>query len=56
MDEVSNKNKEDTGYSEESKTLIINLIKFHFQSNAIRFTLTNILPVDEKSTKQINMM
>ena len=46
---LSNKDKEDSEYSEERKTLIKNLLRLHFQNIEIRFTSTNILPVDKKN-------
>ena len=48
---LSNKDKEDSEYSEERKTLIKNLLRLHFQNIEIRFTSTNILPVDKKMKK-----
>ena len=52
MDELSNKYKEDVEYSEERNTLFNNLMKIHFQNNVIRYTLKNIMSIDEKSMKQ----
>ena len=34
--------------SEERKTLFRFLIKINFQNNAIRYTLTNVMSIDEK--------
>ena len=48
MDELSNEDKEDAEYSEERKTLFKNLMKMIFQKNIIRYTLTNIMSIDEK--------
>ena len=47
MDELSNKDKEDAEDSEERKTLFKTLMKMHFQNNIIRYTLTNMIPIDE---------
>ena len=52
MNELSNKDKEDAKYSEKRKKLIKTLMEVHFQNNVIRFTLTNILTVDEKNYKE----
>ena len=38
MDELSNKEKEDTEYPEERNTLIKTLIKMNSQNNIIRYT------------------
>ena len=48
MDELSDKDKDDSQYSEGRKTLIKTLLKFRFQNNFICFTLTNLLPVNGK--------
>ena len=45
---MSNKDNEDTEYSEERNTIIKTLMNFHFQNNAIGYTLKNILSIDEK--------
>ena len=55
MDGLSQKDKEDAEDSEESKTLIKNLMKTNFKKNTISYTLTNIMYIDEKPTKQRNM-
>ena len=34
--------------SEERRTLFKALMKIHFQNNIIRYTLTNIMSIDEK--------
>ena len=49
MDELSSKDKEYAGYSEERNTLVKNFMKLHLQKNVIYFTLTNILSFDEKN-------
>ena len=56
MDELYNKDKEEAEYSEESKTIINTLIECYFKNNDIRFTLTDIMNIEEKSTKQRRMM
>ena len=56
MDGLSQKDKEDAEDSEESKTLIKNLMKTNFKKNTISYTLTNIMYIDEKPTKQRKIM
>ena len=51
MDEISNKYNKYAEYSEESRTLIKDLMKMYFKNNFIRYTLTNIMSIDEKQTK-----
>ena len=51
MDELSNKDKEEAEDSEERKTLSITLMKIHFQKNIIRYTLSNIMSIDEKNNE-----
>ena len=52
---LSKKYKEDAEYSEERKTLFKYLIKINFQKNVIRYTLTNIMSIDEKSMNHRKM-
>ena len=55
MDELSNKDKEYAEYSKERNTIIKTLMKINSKKNVIHYTLTNMMSIDEKSMKQINM-
>ena len=48
MDELSKKYKEDAEDSEERKTIFKTLMKMNSQNNVIRYTLKNIMSIDEK--------
>ena len=52
MHELSNKYKEYAKDSQESKTIIKILMKTNSQNNAITYTLTNIMNIDEKPIKK----
>ena len=48
MDVLSNEDKEDAEDSEERKTFFKTLMKIHSRKNVVQYTLTNIMPIDEK--------
>ena len=48
MDVLSNEEKEDAEDSEERKTFFKTLMKIHSRKNVVQYTLTNIMPIDEK--------